>query len=107
MELGNVEATKRLVAAGLGVSVISAIAVRAELRARTLAARAPAPPLERRLAIVRRRDKRLTPALGPGLAAVHCAASPRWIRSPPDARPPSGALHAQNMFRPSTSPASS
>ena len=70
MELGNVEATKRLVAAGLGVSVISAIAVRAELRARTLTARALTPALARRLAIVRRRDKPLTPALEAVLAAL-------------------------------------
>ena len=70
MELGNVEATKRLVAAGLGVSVISAVAVRAELRARTLTARALAPPLARRLAIVRRRDKPPTPALDAVLAAL-------------------------------------
>ena len=70
MELGNVEATKRLVAAGLGVSVISAVAVRAELRARTLTARALAPPLARRLAIVRRRDKPSTPALDAVLAAL-------------------------------------
>jgi DNA-binding transcriptional LysR family regulator len=71
MELGNVEATKRLVAAGLGVSVISAVAVRAELRARTLTARALAPPLERRLAVVRRRDKLPTPALDAVLAALN------------------------------------
>ena len=73
MELGNVEATKRLVAAGLGVSVLSAVAVRAELRGRTLAARALAPPLERRLAIVQRRDKPVTPALDAVLAALHGA----------------------------------
>ena len=75
MELGNVEATKRLVAAGLGVSVISAVAVRAELRARTLTARALAPPLARRLAIVRRRDKLPTPALDAVLAALDGVAS--------------------------------
>src|SRR5204863_226569 len=70
MELGNVEATKRLVAAGLGVSVISAVAVRGEVRARTLTARPLAPPLARRLAIVRRRDKPPTPALDAVLAAL-------------------------------------
>jgi len=75
MELGNVEATKRLVAAGLGVSVISAVAVRAELRARTLTARALTPTLERRLAIVRRRDKQPTPALDAVLAALDGVAS--------------------------------
>ena len=71
MELGNVEATKRLVAAGLGVSVVSAVAVRAEVRARTLAARALAPPLARRLGIVRRRDKPPTPALDAVVAALN------------------------------------
>ena len=70
MELGNVEATKRLVAAGLGVSVISAVAARAEVRARVLTARTLAPPLERRLAIVRRRDRTPTPALEAVLAAL-------------------------------------
>ena len=75
MELGNVEATKRLVAAGLGVSVISAVAVRAELRARTLTARTLAPPLARHLAIVRRRDKPPTPALDAVLAALDGVAS--------------------------------
>ena len=64
------EATKRLVAAGLGVSVISAVAVRGEVRARTLTARPLAPPLARRLAIVRRRDKPPTPALDAVLAAL-------------------------------------
>jgi DNA-binding transcriptional LysR family regulator len=70
MELGNVEATKRLVAAGLGVSVISAVAARTEARAGVLAVRALAPPLERRLAIVRRRDPMPTPALAAVLAAL-------------------------------------
>ncbi len=70
MELGNVEATKRLVAAGLGVSVISAVAARAEVRAGALISRALAPPLARRLAIVRRRDKPPTPALDAVLAAL-------------------------------------
>ena len=75
MELGKVEATKRLVAAGLGVSVISAVAVRAELRARTLTARALTPARERRLAIVRRRDQQPTPALDAVLAALDGVAS--------------------------------
>ena len=61
--------------APFGVSVISAVAVRAELRARTLTARTLAPPLARHLAIVRRRDKPPTPALDAVLAALEGVAS--------------------------------
>jgi DNA-binding transcriptional LysR family regulator len=74
MELGNAEAIKRLVAAGLGVSIVSAVAVRSETRARVLIARPLAPPLRRRLAVVRRRDKAPTPALEAVLAALDRAA---------------------------------
>jgi DNA-binding transcriptional LysR family regulator len=75
MELGNAEAIKRLVAAGLGVSIVSAVAVRAETRAGTLIARPLAPPLRRRLAVVRRRDRPPSPALDAVLAALDRAAS--------------------------------
>lgn len=53
----------------------SAIAVRADLRARTVTGRAPAAALERRLARGRRRDKRPTPALDAVLTALDGAAS--------------------------------
>ena len=70
MELGNEEAIKKLVGAGLGISVSPAMAVRAEVRAGVLAARPLTPVLVRRLGLVRRRDKVETPALGMFLAAV-------------------------------------
>jgi DNA-binding transcriptional LysR family regulator len=63
MELGNAEAIKRLVEAGLGVGITSAVTVVAEVRSRRLAAIPLTPRLERQLAIVRRRDKPLSPAL--------------------------------------------
>ena len=63
MELGNGEAIKKMVAAGLGLSVTSAMSLAAEVRARELIARPLAPPLGRRLGIVRRRDRAASPAL--------------------------------------------
>jgi DNA-binding transcriptional LysR family regulator len=67
MELGNTEAIKKLVEAGLGLSVTSRFSVKADVRARLLAAIRLEPPLVRKLGIVRRRDKPSTPAL----AAFH------------------------------------
>jgi len=63
MELGNNEAIKKLVEAGLGLSVSSTMAVKAEVRAGTLVAIALEPALSRRLAIVTRRDKPESSAL--------------------------------------------
>ncbi|HEV8437685.1 MAG TPA: LysR substrate-binding domain-containing protein [Methylomirabilota bacterium] len=63
MELGNAEAIKRLVEAGLGVGVTSAITVKSEVRLGSLIALPLAPRLARRLAIVSRRDKPVSPAL--------------------------------------------
>jgi DNA-binding transcriptional LysR family regulator len=70
MELGNEEAIKKLVGAGLGVSVSPAMAVRDEVRAGALRMRPLSPALVRRLGLVRRRDKAETPALRVFLAAV-------------------------------------
>jgi DNA-binding transcriptional LysR family regulator len=70
MELGNTEAIKKLVEAGLGVSVTSWFSVKSEVRARTLTAMRLTPPLERQLGLVRRRDKPHTPALDAFLAAL-------------------------------------
>jgi DNA-binding transcriptional LysR family regulator len=70
MELGNEEAIKKLVGAGLGVSVSPAIAVRDEVRAGALQTRPLSPALVRRLGLARRRDKAETPALRVFLAAV-------------------------------------
>ena len=63
MELGNAEASKKLVGAGLGLSIISAIAVKKEVASGELLALTPKPKLARLLGLVRRRDKPSTPAL--------------------------------------------
>ena len=63
MELGNAEAIKRLVEAGLGVAVTSAMSVGAEARRRSLLVRPLRPRLYRGLGLVRRRDKPASPAL--------------------------------------------
>ena len=63
MELGNTEAIKKLVEAGLGLSVTSWFSVAAEVRARKLAAARLAPPLYREIGVVLRRDKPRTPVL--------------------------------------------
>ena len=70
MELGNAEASKKLVGAGLGLSIISAIAVRKEVASGELLALAPQPKLARMLGLVRRRDKPSTPALEAVLGAL-------------------------------------
>lgn len=63
MDLGNGEAIKQLVAAGLGLSLVPAMSVRAEARAGELAALPLGPPLGRRLGVIRRRDRVPSPAL--------------------------------------------
>jgi DNA-binding transcriptional LysR family regulator len=63
MELGNTEAIKKLVEAGLGLSVTSWFSIRAELRARLLIAIRLSPALVRKIGVIRRRDKPRTPAL--------------------------------------------
>lgn len=70
MELGNTEAIKKLVEAGLGLSVTSWFSVKSEVRAGTLAAMRLTPPLERQLGLVRRRDKPRTPALDAFVAGL-------------------------------------
>jgi DNA-binding transcriptional LysR family regulator len=63
MELGNTEAIKKLVESGLGLSVTSWFAAKADVRARRLSAVKLTPPLFRQIGIVRRRDKPKTPVL--------------------------------------------
>jgi DNA-binding transcriptional LysR family regulator len=75
MELGNEEAIKKLVGAGLGVSVSPIMAMRDEVRAGALSMRPLSPALVRRLGLVRRRDKPETPALRMFLAAITALAS--------------------------------
>jgi DNA-binding transcriptional LysR family regulator len=70
MELGNEEAIKKLVGAGLGLSIIPAIATRNEARDGSLVVLRLDPPLARRLGVVRRRDKPIGPALEVFLGAL-------------------------------------
>jgi DNA-binding transcriptional LysR family regulator len=70
MELGNGEAIKELVSAGLGPSITSWVSVRAEAHAGTLRVIPLAPPLVRRLGIIKRRDKPDNPALRSLLRAL-------------------------------------
>ena len=76
MELGNGEAIKKLVEAGLGLSIISAMSVRAELRSGALVAIPLEPALSRRLGIVSRRDKPDSPALRVLLAGLQKLRAP-------------------------------
>ncbi|MBM4438994.1 MAG: LysR family transcriptional regulator [Candidatus Rokubacteria bacterium] len=84
MELGNTEAIKKLVEAGLGLSVTSWFSIQAERRARMLTAIRLSPPLVRKIGVIRRRDKPRTPALDAflaGLEQLHAAlARPRARR---------------------------
>src|SRR5881409_2651949 len=70
MELGNTEAIKKLVETGLGLSVTSWFAAKADVRARRLGAVRLDPPLFRRIGIVLRRDKPRTPVLAAFLATL-------------------------------------
>ena len=69
MELGDAEAIKRLVAAGLGWAVTSAVAVETERRSGALRVLPLRPPLTRALGIVRRREAP-SPALEALLGAL-------------------------------------
>jgi len=59
MELGSVEAIKRLIAAGLGCAILPLIAVRDDRRTREVIVRPLSPRLRRQLGIVLRQDKPL------------------------------------------------
>ena len=80
MELGNAEASKKLVGAGLGLSIISTVAVKQERASGELVVLRPVPPLARTLGIVRRRDKPVTPALAAVIAGLESFA--RNARAP-------------------------
>ena len=75
MELGNAEATKKLVGAGLGRSIVSEIAVRADARAGLLSLIPLRPALHRRIGIIRRRDRAPRPALQALVTALEAAAN--------------------------------
>ncbi len=70
IEVGSAEATKRLVGAGLGLSLISHIAVAHEIETGELVGVRLRPALSRRLALVYRRGKPMSTALEAVLAAV-------------------------------------
>ena len=70
LELGNTEAMKKLVEAGLGLSIASHFSVRADVRAGTLVAISLDPPLMRQIGIIRRRGKPLAPPLAAFLAEL-------------------------------------
>lgn len=74
MELGNAEATKKLVGAGLGFSVVSEVAVKAESRAGGLSLIPLRPALHRKIGIIRRRDRAPRPALQAFMTALESAA---------------------------------
>lgn len=57
MELGSIEAIKRMVRAGLGYSIVPAVAVQADEDKQGLRVQALEPPLQRTLALVMRQDK--------------------------------------------------
>src|SRR4029077_5808780 len=63
MELDNLEAVKRMVAAGLGTSIVPSAAVSKENARNDLVARPLRPALTRTLALIQRRDKVGDPAL--------------------------------------------
>jgi DNA-binding transcriptional LysR family regulator len=63
MELDNIETIKRSVEAGLGLSLLPAPTLVAEVRARTLVARPPAEgPFHRPIGVIHRRTRELSAA---------------------------------------------
>ena len=70
MELGNAEAIKRLVAAGLGFAVTSAVSVQEDVKRGAIVSFALRPALNRRIGIVLRRGKVVSPALDVVLKAL-------------------------------------
>jgi DNA-binding transcriptional LysR family regulator len=74
MELGNAEATKKLVGAGLGFSVVSEVAAKAEVTTGALSLIPLRPALHRKIGIIRRRDRAPRPALQAFMTALERAA---------------------------------
>jgi DNA-binding transcriptional LysR family regulator len=86
MELGSVEAIKEMVAAGLGCSVLPAMAVTGKARRADLVVRPLAPGLGRELALALRKDKPLSKALNQVVQAITRHASTEG--APSRAAPP-------------------
>jgi len=80
MELDNLEAVKRMVASGLGASIVPAAAINASIDRSSLASRPLTPALTRTLALVQRRDKPADAALGHVREALMALADPDWGR---------------------------
>jgi DNA-binding transcriptional LysR family regulator len=70
MEMGNTEAIKKLVGAGLGLSVTSWFSAKQDAQTGAVTGIRLDPPLFRQIGIVRRRDKTRTPSLGAFLDAL-------------------------------------
>lgn len=70
MELGNVEAIKNLVAAGLGRSILPLVTVAGDLDRDRFCARSLVPPLTRSLGLALRRDKMLDAGVRAMAAAI-------------------------------------
>ncbi|MEE9985124.1 LysR family transcriptional regulator [Agrobacterium pusense] len=70
MELGSVEAIKKLAGAGLGLAIVPRMAVEQEATSSGLEWRSLEPPLERRIALAMRRDKHMTAPLRALAAAL-------------------------------------
>jgi DNA-binding transcriptional LysR family regulator len=70
MELGNTEAMKRFVEAGMGLSITSEVSVKADVAAGRLLSLPLDPPVMRQIGLVRRRDKPLAPPLAAVLEAL-------------------------------------
>ena len=100
MELGNAEAIKELVSAGLGLSIVSAVTVTSDVRRGSLLAIPVEPALQRELGIIRRRGRSMAPAVEVVLSALEKSAGEegrrpahREARRParrPAAKPPAG-----------------
>jgi DNA-binding transcriptional LysR family regulator len=80
LELGNIEAIKRTVQAGLGLSIVPSIAVRDEARNRTLQTLRLRPGLRRELAVVVRADRRTNPAIAALRDAIEAITDARLKR---------------------------
>lgn len=77
MELSSVETIRELVGAGLGATILPALALGRRDDPESVTVRRLAPPLDRRLGLVLRRDKPLDPTLRATLAAMRDQATAR------------------------------